>query len=274
MQEIKLAPARPRTTWGSLIADALRCERGARRAARAAGAREDRRQSVLRHPVPLRARRRGAARLRSRRGALVLGPRAHPRQGLHRQRRGPHGREAEPPAAATRRRRCGSSPASATSPRSRRSRSFCGTSEEQVHAALWEAVRAGADRAARRLLQFVHDRVQEAAYALIPEESAPTRICGSAGCSRRTRPPEKREEAIFEIVNQLNRGAALITVAGGARAAGRAEPDRGQARQGRNGLCRGADLFHRRPRCCAEDGGSACTGSPSSSSSTGPSANS
>ena len=41
------------------------------------------------------ARRGGLARLRSGDGALDLGPRAHPRQGLHRQRRGPHGRQAE-----------------------------------------------------------------------------------------------------------------------------------------------------------------------------------
>ena len=57
---------------------------GARRAARGIGAREDGRQSVFRHSVHVFARRRGNAYLRSRRCALVLEPRPHSRQGIHR----------------------------------------------------------------------------------------------------------------------------------------------------------------------------------------------
>ena len=84
-----------------------------------------------------------------------------------------------------------------------------GTSEEQVHAALRPAQElverlAGAYR-------FVHDRVQEAAYSLIPEELRGETHLRIGRMLAAHIPPEKREEAVFDIVNQLNRGAALIT---------------------------------------------------------------
>src|SRR6202043_2452695 len=59
--------------------------------------------------------------------------------------------------------------------------------------------------------RFAHDRVQEAAYSLIPEElrgEAHLRIGRQLAAHT---PPEKREEAIFDIVSQLDRGASLIT---------------------------------------------------------------
>jgi predicted ATPase len=57
---------------------------------------------------------------------------------------------------------------------------------------------------------FLHDRVQEAAYALIPEsERAAVHLrMGRLFVSRTA--PEELPEKIFEIVNQLNRGAVLI----------------------------------------------------------------
>jgi len=89
-----------------------------------------------------------------------------------------------------------------------------GTSEDQVHTALWPAVRQELIERAPGTYQFVHDRIQEAAYSLIPdgERAAEHLRIGRLFVSRTA--PQETEEKIFEIVNQFNRGAALITLPG------------------------------------------------------------
>ena len=59
--------------------------------------------------------------------------------------------------------------------------------------------------------RFIHDRIQEAAYSLIPKELRAEAHLRIGRLLAAHTPAEKREGAIFEIVNQLNRGAALIT---------------------------------------------------------------
>ena len=86
-----------------------------------------------------------------------------------------------------------------------------GTSGQQVHAALWPAVHQELIERLRGTYRFVHDRIQEAAYSMIPEELRSEAHLRIGRLLAAHTPPEKREEAIFDIVNQLNRGAALIT---------------------------------------------------------------
>ena len=82
---------------------------------------------------------------------------------------------------------------------------------EEMHEDLREAVRAGLVLPSSRAYQFVHDRVQEAAYLSIPEavRGAEHLRIGRL-LAGRTRPQEIGDN-IFEIVSQLNRGCHLIT---------------------------------------------------------------
>jgi len=86
-----------------------------------------------------------------------------------------------------------------------------GTSEEQLHTDLWEAVRLELIERLDGGYRFVHDRIQEAAYALIPEPSRADAHLRIGRLLVAHTPRDKREEIIFEIVNQLNRGVALIS---------------------------------------------------------------
>jgi PAS domain S-box-containing protein len=84
-------------------------------------------------------------------------------------------------------------------------------SDEATNAALWEAVRVGLVLRSGGTYAFLHDRVQEAAYTLIVEdERAMAHLRIGRLLAART-PPEHLEENIFDIVNQFDRGAALIS---------------------------------------------------------------
>ncbi|PZM08596.1 AAA family ATPase [Rhizobium tubonense] len=82
--------------------------------------------------------------------------------------------------------------------------------EAGVHAALWEAARRDFIERNDSSYRFIHDRVLEAAYSLVPQERRAETHLRIGRILVSHMPSAQREEAIFDIVNHLNRGAGLI----------------------------------------------------------------
>src|ERR1700761_4610789 len=80
----------------------------------------------------------------------------------------------------------------------------------EMHGQLWEAVRTGLIFRSVDSYRFLHDRVQEAAYSLIPTGSRAEAHLRIGTLMAANTAPDKLEEGIFEIASQLNRGAHLV----------------------------------------------------------------
>ncbi len=81
--------------------------------------------------------------------------------------------------------------------------------EEAIHSAFEDAAQAGLVFPLEGAYAFAHDRVQEAAYALIPRALRPQmhlRIGRRLGAGR----PAELSEQVFAVVNQLNHAVELI----------------------------------------------------------------
>jgi PAS domain S-box-containing protein len=85
-----------------------------------------------------------------------------------------------------------------------------GTTQEAMHAALWEAVHAGLVFREDRAYKFLHDRIQQAAYSLIPEEQRAQVHLRIGRVLLASMTADELAEHLFDVANQLNRGAALL----------------------------------------------------------------
>ena len=92
--------------------------------------------------------------------------------------------------------------------------SLSGKSSEVLEASVSEAIRAGLVSQHDGCLKFLHDRVHEAAYELIPNAERVAQHLRIGQWLLKQSPPDQIEESIFEIVNQLNRGVAQLFCAG------------------------------------------------------------
>ncbi|PLP99578.1 trifunctional serine/threonine-protein kinase/ATP-binding protein/sensor histidine kinase [Cupriavidus pauculus] len=86
-----------------------------------------------------------------------------------------------------------------------------GEPEIQVRLRLWKAVHQELVEQREWSCAFMHDRVHEAAYLLIPEASRAEAHLRIGRLLAANTPATQWEEAIFEIAGQFNLGAALIT---------------------------------------------------------------
>jgi predicted ATPase len=85
-----------------------------------------------------------------------------------------------------------------------------GDSEQALHAVLSEAVRSGLILRFDGSYAFTHDRVEEAAYALIPEGERAAVHLRIARLLAGQRPFEELPERIFDVVSHFNRGSVMI----------------------------------------------------------------
>jgi predicted ATPase len=85
-----------------------------------------------------------------------------------------------------------------------------GTTEEAMHAALWEAIRAGLVLHQQGTFRFLHDRIQQAAYSLIPDEQRADFHLRIGRVLSANMTADELGEHLFHVANHFNRGATLL----------------------------------------------------------------
>jgi PAS domain S-box-containing protein len=85
-----------------------------------------------------------------------------------------------------------------------------GQTEGALHAALWEAVHAGLVFPEDNAYRFLHDRIQQAAHSLIPDEQRADVHLHIGRVLLASMTADDLAEHLFDVANQLNRGAARL----------------------------------------------------------------
>jgi predicted ATPase/GAF domain-containing protein len=85
-----------------------------------------------------------------------------------------------------------------------------GETEEAMHAALWQAVHAGLVFLQENTFKFLHDRIQQAAYSLIPGDHRADIHLHIGRVLLASMTADQLAEHLFDIASQLNRGAARL----------------------------------------------------------------
>jgi PAS domain S-box-containing protein len=85
-----------------------------------------------------------------------------------------------------------------------------GTTEEAVHAALWEAVHAGLVLREEGAYRFLHDRIQQAAYSLIGDQRRADIHLRIGRTLLASLTADELAEHLFDVANQFNRGAEQL----------------------------------------------------------------
>ena len=85
-----------------------------------------------------------------------------------------------------------------------------GTTEQAMDAALWEAAHAGLVAHQGGTYKFLHDRIQQAAYSLIADEQRAEVHLRIGRVLLASMTEDELAEHLFNVANQLNRGAARL----------------------------------------------------------------
>ncbi len=86
----------------------------------------------------------------------------------------------------------------------------CGITEQAMQDVLWDAVHAGLVLHQASTIRFLHDRIQQAAYSLIPEEQRAGLHLRIGRVLLARMMADDLAEPLFDVANQFNRGAALL----------------------------------------------------------------